>query len=89
MRYEWDPGKAAANLAKHGVAFEEIETFDWDTALSFEDMKMDYGETRQISFGLIRGNLHVVVHTDRGGMCRVIGLRKANSRERAFYETET
>ena len=26
MRFEWDPGKAVENLAKHGVSFEEAAT---------------------------------------------------------------
>ena len=26
MRFEWDPSKAARNLAKHGVSFEEAAT---------------------------------------------------------------
>ena len=26
LQFEWDPGKAAANLARHGVSFEEAAT---------------------------------------------------------------
>lgn len=89
MKYEWDSGKAAANLAKHGVAFDNIGEFDWDTALTYPDQRLDYSEIRLITYGLILGRLHVVVHTGRGRRCRLIGLRKANSREVKFYETET
>ena len=35
------------------------------------------------------GRLHVVVFVERGGECRIISPRKANSREVSFYENET
>jgi hypothetical protein len=31
LQYEWDPEKAAENLAKHGVSFEEAATVFRDT----------------------------------------------------------
>lgn len=30
MRFEWDPAKAAANLKKHRVSFEEAESVFYD-----------------------------------------------------------
>ena len=30
MEFEWDPAKAAANLAKHGVSFSEASTIFGD-----------------------------------------------------------
>jgi len=89
MEYEWDKGKADANRLKHGVGFEEMSDFDWETVLTFADVRKDYGEARLQSYGLIRGRLHILVHTGRSGRCRVIGLRKANERERQFYDQET
>jgi uncharacterized DUF497 family protein len=44
--YEWDEAKRAANLVKHGVAFDEIWAFDWATAIRTEDRRKDYGEVR-------------------------------------------
>lgn len=32
MKYKWDNKKAAENLEKHGVAFEAVHGFEWDTA---------------------------------------------------------
>lgn len=46
-----------------------------------DDERMDYGERRQVAYGLIRDRLFVCVFTDRGEIRRVISLRKANSRE--------
>jgi len=89
MEYEWDKGKADANRLKHGVGFEEMSDFDWETVLTFADVRKDYGEARLQSYGLIRGRLHILIHTGRDGRCRVIGLRRANERERQFYDQET
>lgn len=30
LSFEWDPGKAAGNAAKHGVTFEEAKTVFYD-----------------------------------------------------------
>lgn len=67
------------------MAFEAVYSFDWETAYVVEDIRFDYGERRSIAFGLIGADLHVLVHTARDGLIRVISLRRANRRERALY----
>ena len=38
MRFEWDPKKAATNLRKHGVGFQEAATvFGYPLAITFQD----------------------------------------------------
>jgi hypothetical protein len=86
MRYEWDESKRAANLAKHGIDFADAERFDWSTAMEVEDNRLEYGEKRWITLGRIGCRLHVLIYTERIGNIRLISLRKANSREREFYE---
>lgn len=81
MRYEWDTDKARANLEKHGVLFEDVARFDWDSAIEAEDIRYDYGELRMQALGLIDNRLHVLVYTMRGNSVRVISLRKANRRD--------
>lgn len=44
--YDWDSEKAAFNLDKHGVAFQDVYNFDWASALEVEDTRYDYGEIR-------------------------------------------
>ena len=84
---EWDEAKRDSNIVKHGVDFRAIEDFDWDTALTREDVRGDYGEHRFVSIGLIGNRLFVVVWTEREER-RLISLRKANKREeRIFHET--
>ena len=53
IMFEWDADKAAANLAKHGVAFERVHEFDWNTAQINMDDREDYGELRMIALGFI------------------------------------
>ncbi len=87
--YEWDENKARMNLIRHGVDFDHAEVFDWETAQAVEDTRKDYGEARFVAYGTIWGRLHVMVYTLRKNKIRIIGLRKANNRERRFYDDNT
>ena len=49
------------------------------------DDRFEYGEPREIAFGLINDRLFVCVCADRDGERRVISLRKANKREVRRY----
>jgi uncharacterized protein len=51
----------------------------------FEDTRLDYGEPRLVTVGLLRGRMVVVVWTPRGGDRRIISMRYANDREKARY----
>lgn len=86
--YDWDAAKAKANLAKHGIDFAAVARFDWDTAVTVEDIRRDYGERRLISTGLLDGRLHVLIWTPRHPGARIISLRKANAKERLRWENE-
>ena len=39
--FEWDDAKSRANIIKHGVSFEAIDEFDFDTAIGFQDRRFD------------------------------------------------
>ena len=87
--YEWDATKAQANPAKHGIRFERVHNFDWDSAIEREDKREDYGELRMIALGFIGRRLHVLIYTPRGSAIRVISLRRAGKREeRAYHEAQ-
>ncbi len=89
MNYEWDEGKREANLIKHGLDFNEMAYFQWESAAVIADNRRDYREERKIAIGYIGTRLFLVVFTTRGDATRIIGLRKANKREKAFYENKT
>jgi uncharacterized DUF497 family protein len=49
------------------------------------DDRFDYGEVRQVAFGLIRERLFECVYVDRDAERRVIWLHKANRRDVTRY----
>ena len=86
----WDPAKAATNLSKHGVDFEEAATIFRDPLLLvLEDSGHSQEEERWIALGQsVRQLLLVVVHTDDERIIRIISARQATPRERRFYEQQ-
>ncbi len=86
MKVEWNDAKNRTNLAKHGIRFEDAEgVFDGPCA-SFVDDRIDYGELRMITLGLLAGRVVVIAHAPRGDGTRVISMRKANRREQKIYQ---
>ena len=81
----FDPAKDAVNRAKHGVSLALAEVLFAGPSLSMADDRFDYGEVREIAFGLVNNRLFVCVYADRQGERRVISLRKANQREVKRY----
>jgi uncharacterized protein len=88
MQFEWDPLKAATNLKKHGVSFEEAKTvFDNPLAVIFDDEAHSIGELREIIIGHSQRNrLLLVVFTERSGSIRIISTRLTTRKEREDYE---
>lgn len=88
MTYEWDPAKAAANLKKHGVSFEEAASIFLDElALTFWDPDHSEEEEREITIGhSAEQRILFVAHTAREDRIRIISARQATSQERRQYE---
>ena len=88
QRFEWDEAKAAANLRKHKVSFEEAATVFGDSlAYTFEDPDHSVGEVRLLTFGVSHsGRLLAVIHAERGRAVRIISARRATRHERGTYE---
>lgn len=82
MYIEFDAAKDEANFLKHGMSLRQAAEMDWGSLVLQVDRRRDYGEVREIGYGLIGSRLHCVVFVrlpdDR---YRVISLRKANRRE--------
>ena len=86
MRFTWDKRKAASNLRKHGVSFEEAATaFDDDLAAYYPD---SLHADRFILIGYSRRQrLLYVVHAEvQPDVIRIISARRATSHEKAHYE---
>ena len=88
MRLEWNPNKAAENLLKHGVSFEEASTVFFDPlSATGADPDHSHGESRFVTFGVSSsGRILVVAHTERGDAIRIISAREATRAERKIYE---
>ena len=86
MEFEWDEGKATANLKKHGISFEEASKIFDGYVQSWPDLKQDYGEARELNLGMIHGVIIVmVVTTERNGRMRIISARRATKTEKVKY----
>ncbi len=88
MRFEWDAEKAAKNLKKHSVSFEEAVTVFYDPlAATFDDPDHSVGEDRFLTVGYSsHGRLLIVCHTERRGTVRLINARRVTAGERKRHE---
>jgi hypothetical protein len=87
MRFEWDGDKAAANVKKHRVSFDEAVTVFYNAfAATFGDPDHSDDENRLVTVGYsARDRLLVVCHVERGAT-RLISARRATVRERKRHE---
>ena len=93
--FEWDDAKALANVAKHGVTFDQAATVFLDAlALTVFDSAHSQHEERWFTLGHDAGGaLLAVAHTYQATSpvsvrVRIISARPATKRERRFYEDE-
>ncbi len=87
--FEWDEAKAEANLAKHGVSFEEATTALVDpNAIFLADGSGD--EERLVAIGMSKqSRMLFVVHVVRGQRDRIISARAATRAEESLYEQDS
>ncbi len=88
FKFEWDTQKAASNVRKHGVSFDEaVSVFADAFALTFADTDHYESEDRSRTYGISnKGRLLVIVHTERRENVRIISARKATRYEKDIYE---
>ena len=88
VSFEWDARKAATNLRKHGVSFEEARTaFADPLGRIVDDPRHSIDEEREVLVGSSeRGRLVAVMFTERADTIRVISARLATRQERSDYE---
>jgi uncharacterized protein len=89
--FEWHDAKAATNITKHGVSFEEAATAVTDPKAVFLADELD--PSRHIAIGAsAKGRVLYVVHVEvvhnvRGQRDRIISARPANKAEELIYAT--
>ena len=85
MRVEFDPVKRQATLERRGLDMASVPAAFEGPHLTFVDDRMDYGEERLITFGLLDGRMVCFAWTQRGDVRRIISMRKCNEREVRRY----
>ena len=86
MNFVWDRRKNRANLARHGIAFEDaIRIFDGPTLEKVDD-RFDYGEIRVYAIGVVSGLEITLIYTDVSETeRRIISAWRAERHERKAY----
>jgi hypothetical protein len=87
-QFEWHPAKAAANLKKHGVSFEQAtEVFTDPIALTLYDEDNSEEEDRWITLGKgFKQHYLVVVHTFRDSQANTVRIRIISARPATKHE---
>jgi uncharacterized protein len=87
VKYEWDDGKAAANLRKHAVDFvDAIAALVDANRLEDVDTRFAYDQERTQVIGMAHGKvLFVVVTLPDEDTCRIVSARKATRHEQDRY----
>ena len=88
MKFEWDETKAARNVSKHRVSFEEAKTvFDDPLYIDFYDPDHSEQEARYLMVGESnQRRLLIVSYTEQGELTRLISAREVTRSEREAYE---
>jgi uncharacterized DUF497 family protein len=80
----WNEAKRKLNIRNHGLDFNGADAI-WDHfTVTREDRRQDYGEERLVCFGLLEGDVVVMVYTERSKGPHVISLRKAEKHEARY-----
>jgi hypothetical protein len=86
MKISFDPKKREKTLKERNLDFAETPSVFGGPTYTVRDDRLDYGEVRWITVGLLRGRMVLIVWTPRGTDRHIISFRKANDREKAKYQ---
>jgi uncharacterized protein len=93
VRFTWDSKKAARNLRRHGVSFEEAATVLSDpNRVELADTDNAQGDARMDVIGFsseVRLLFVVVFEVEEDELMRVISARRATPHEAKRYAEET
>jgi uncharacterized DUF497 family protein len=85
MRITYDPQKRLKTLEERGLDFEDAPEVFAGFHFTMPDLRRDYGEVREISVGVLKGKVVVIVWTKRDDSRRIISMRRADEDERERY----
>ena len=89
LSFEWNERKAAENIKKHGVSFDEAKSvFVDERAKLIDDPDHSYNEDRFVILGIssvLRMLLVCHCYRSDGNVIRIISARKASAKESKSY----
>jgi uncharacterized DUF497 family protein len=88
VRFVWDARKAAANLRKHGVSFDEASSAFEDRLGAYYPDTLHDGRFILIGYSRRQRLLYVVHAEVETDAIRIISARKATRHEKARYEND-
>lgn len=81
MEISFDPVKRDKVLAERGLDFADVDQVFEGRGKTVVDDRIDYGETRYVTYGWMKQDAVAVVWTERDGACRVISMRRMHQWE--------
>lgn len=84
--FDFDPGKSAANKAKHGIDFVEAQVLWQGVTATVPSDYVEGPEARNLVVGEIAGKRWTAVTTTRGEAIRIISVRRSRKDEEFLYE---
>lgn len=85
MRITYDANKRLKTLKERNLDFEHAPQVFAGVHYTDLDDRHDYGEDREITVGILKEDVVVVVWTERDQCRRIISMRKAHDKEREQY----
>ncbi len=86
MKIEFDVAKRSKTLIERGLDFSRANEVFEGLHLTQQDTRQTYEEDRFITVGHLDERLVILVWTPRDEVRRIISMRKANEREKTFYQ---
>jgi hypothetical protein len=84
--FDWDPFKARANEAKHGISFVQASAVFADQGkVDAPDLRYPDEDGRRVAIGFSVGRLLHVAAVEYGDTIRIISARRATKAERIRY----
>ena len=85
FKLSYDSAKRLRTLAERDVDFEDAGKVFEGRVIEWEDKRFEYGETRMMCFGYLRGRAVVIGYVKRGDIRHIFSMRKANEREQKKF----
>ena len=86
LEFEWDEAKAASNLVKHRISFDDaLEVFADSELIIVATVRERDQENRLKAIGRVGDRVFTIVYTERNDAKRLISARRANANEERHY----